>query len=36
MSVYAKITEKDLIMLSKLAETQKNQRALQFKKKIEF
>ena len=33
MSVYAKVTEKDLIMLSKLAETQKIQRALKILKK---
>ena len=35
MSIYSNVTEQDLIILRKLAEQQKNQRALKIKK-IEF
>ena len=34
MSIYSNVTEKDLENLRKLAEQQKNQRALEIKKRI--
>ena len=34
MSIYSNVTEKDLINLRKLAEQQKNERALKIKNKI--
>ena len=34
MSIYSNVTEQDLINLPKLAEQQKNQRALKIKNKI--
>ena len=34
MSIYSKVTEQDLINLRKLAEQQKNQRALKIKNRI--
>ena len=34
MSIYANVTEEDLINLRKLAEQQKEQRALKIKKKL--
>ena len=34
MSIYSNVTEQDLINLQKLAEQQKNQRALKFKNRI--
>ena len=34
MSIYSNVTEPDLINLRKLAQQQKEQRALKFKKKI--
>ena len=34
MSIYSNVSERDFINLSKLAEQQKNQRALEFKNRI--
>ena len=34
MSIYSNVTEQDLVMLRKLAEQQKDQRALKIKKRI--
>ena len=34
MSIFSNVTEKDLILLRKFAEEQKNQRALQIKNRI--